>query len=329
MCCSNVQLEEQLQQKSTAKKHRLHQANGPIEQPPSRQPVNTEMKPPSKQPLETEVQPEAGHGCHGSTSLAADSAEGAATGTAERKKKRRRDAKVEGVQQPAEMLDSPSMAARVNEEPGAAQILTPGETAAALPDLQIKSEPGSLVGKLSKKQRKKLGLSSGDSLGFATPVTIKTEPRADAAVPQHAAAPLSGPGRLGDALVGLSKKQRKKLEMSMPDPAPSAGMLSDIKEGVKEEPVSLEQGPASNTTPGQASLLAGNHIEVKGEGGSSGKKRRKEKALGMAAVGNVKAEHGLSNGESHPLQHSHFEADLPVSLGKKQKQRSKLGSHSA
>ena len=317
MCSSNVQLEEPLQQKSTAKKHRLHQANGRIEQPPSRQPVNTGVKPPSKQPSKTEVQPEAGHGRHGSASLAADSAEGATAGTAERKKKKwRRDAEVEAVQQPAERLDSPSMAARVNEEPGAAQFLTPGETAAALPGMQIKSEPGSLPGKLSKKQRKKLGLSSGDTLGVATPVTIKTEPGADAAVPRHAAALLSGPGGLGDALAGLSKKQRKKLRTSMPDPAPSAGMSSDTKVKIKEEPVSLEQGPANNTTPGQAPLLAGNHMAVKEEGGSSSKKRRKEKALGVAAVGHVKAEHGFSNGEAHALQHAHLEAILPVSYGR-------------
>lgn len=255
VCSSNVQLKEPLQQKSTAKKHRLHQTNGPIEQPPSRQPVNTGMKLSSKQPLKTEVQPEAGHGRHESASPAADSAEGATAGTAERKKKkRRRDAEVEAVQQPAEMLDSQSMAARVNKEPAAAQFLTPGETAAALPGMQIKPEPGSLPGKLSKK----LGLSSGNTLGAATPVTIKTEPGADAAVPRHAAAPPSAPGGLGDALAGLSKKQRKKLRTSMPDPAPSAGMPSHSKVKVKEEPVSLEQGPANNTTPGQAHLLAGN-----------------------------------------------------------------------
>lgn len=68
-------------------------------------------------------------------------------------------------------------------------------------------------------------------------------------------------------------------------------------------------------------------MAVKEEGGSSSEKRRKEKALGVAAVGHVKAEHGFSNGESHALQHAHLEADLPVSHGKKQKQRSNLGLH--
>jgi hypothetical protein len=311
MCSSNVQLKELLKQKHTAKKHRLHQANGPIEWPSS------------TQPSRVEVQPEEGYGRHGTASLGTDLAKGAIAGTAEgQKKKKGRNPEVEGAQQYAQMLGSPSMATQAKEEPRAAQFHTTGKAAAALRDAQVNFEPGSLPGKLSKKQRKKLGVGSGDTLGVSTPVTIKIESGADVDVQQSAFALLSGSEGLPDALPGLSKKQRKKLRTCMHTPSASTGMSPDTKAELREKPVSWKQGPANNTTAGQDSLLAGNHIAGKKRGGSSSRQRQKEKDLRMSAAGHVKEEHGLANGESHPIQHAHLEADLPVSLGKKQKRSS-------
>ena len=253
-------------------------------------------------------------------------------------------------------------------EPSAPGHLTPAQTPAAEPatDAPVQSESEAAQGRLSRKQRKKLGLSAPD-VSLGTPVPVKAEPRADSVGLQHSGhvafaptqgADLSGMSKKqrkklslsapdlaaappvpikaelgahstdpqlpdhsasaavqGADLAGLSKKQRKKLRMSMPDPAVLAKMSSNPGvDWVSDGLTGHSQGGPQSMPAGQHSAVAGNGAVMKEEGGPGSSKKRRQNGQHVSAVEHVKTE-PMSNGHDVDI----LASSLPESSRKKHK----------
>lgn len=297
---SNAQLEDLHQHHSASVKHRKHRTDTPIQpQTAARPPVS------SQQEL---------------ADSAAEMAGGVSLTEKKRKKRRKTEADMNGLQ-PANALSGGAMG--INAEPSApghhdpAQEGVPPATA-----LHIKSEDDAAQRRLSRKQRKKLGLSVPDRAA-AVAVPIKAEPEADTTdlqAPEHMS---SAPVQNAD-LSGLSKKQRKKLRMSMPDP----GLLSkmSLDTGVDWVPDSMKghnQGGLQSMTPGQIYAAAGGRSIVKEEEGNDIPRNKTHNGQQTSAGEQVKKEPELSNG--HDIDR--LASSLPGSSRKKHKKSRNSESH--
>lgn len=156
-------------------------------------------------------------------SAAAVSGRASLTEESREKKKRRRDTDTVSMQAAA-ILDTPGNAVKARAEPSAADLRTPGHTISPA-DVPVRSESEALHGKLSKKQRKALGISTPD-------VAASTPGTAAGAQAERSNADLLTPGQAPAADVPykcesaapqgkLSKRQRKSLGICTPGPVAS------------------------------------------------------------------------------------------------------------
>ena len=171
------------------------------------------------------------------------SSEAAAVDGTPRERKKKRKARSEQGPQPAQLLSAPGMSAEAKAEAGVCEN-GPGAAArnAAAPAL-VKTEPGSLDGKPSRKQKRKLELSTPDvDRAGAGPVS-EQEPGPSSATQLLPAGPGSQVGK-------PSKKQRRKLGLSTPDligtdtaVVPKQELRADSAAGTRSAGV-LGSGPA-------------------------------------------------------------------------------------
>lgn len=206
-------------------------------------------------------------------------------------------------------------------EPDNAGFSTPGlAAAAALPSLaaaaevQIKAESDGQPRKLSKKQRKKLGIET-PSTPHPDAGPTKVEPAAEgggSGLSKHALSAVAPKSELS----GLSKKQRKKLGINTPNPTLPAGRLSESGVSVKVEAATVQQEPANQSRLGQASSVAVNGSAVKEEGGSE-KRKKKE---GHAGLSDMRTDTPPPNG------HARLQEVSALSSGKKHKKSSRKES---
>ena len=306
-CRSNVQVEDLHLQQSASKQQQLHRVDMPTQPPSAQRPDLSSQQDAADSAAELS----------GRVSLT------------ERKRKKRR--KTEGDMQsmhPADTSDRAGAGMGSNAEAATPGHLTPAHklASATASDLPVKAECETTQGKLSRKQRRKLGLSTSDPAA-GTPVPIKAEPGADGSGLQQADRTASAPRHDAD-LAGLSKKQRKKLRMTMPDPAVLSRMSSDT--GMNSVPDSMKgctkMGP-HRASSGQALPVAGNGPLVKEEGGTGNVERRTQNGQHTTALEEVKAEAVLSPALSNGPDNDRAASSLPGSSRKKHKKSRKSESH--
>ena len=282
--------------------------------------------------IDISIQPPSAEGPHidSQQGLADSAAElsGRVSLTERKRKKRRSQAGDLQSMHLADTSDRAGPAMGPNAEAATPGHLTPVHQLAAVLalDAPVKSESETAHGKLSRKQRKKLGLSTPD-LVVGTPVPIKAEPGAGSADLQHADHTASAPMHVPD-LAGLSKKQRKKLRMSMPDPALLSRMAS--KTGTDSLPDSMKghtQAGSHRASTGQALPVAGNGPPVKEEGGTGSVKRMRQKGQHASAVEQVKTESVLSPALANGHDTDRLASSLPGSSRKKHEKSRKSESH--
>ena len=191
-CSSHAQLEAPETLQPVSKKHRRHTIDAIVQPAPSQQPAS----------LPAQIHPGLTTQQHSTEAAAADGA------PSERKKKRK--GRSEQGLQPAELLSVPGMSAEAKPEPAVSENGPSVAAIDAAAPLLVKTEPGSLDGKLSKKQKRKLELS--------TPGTGSADAQA---VPKQELSPGSETqfpsAELGSKVHKPSRKQREQPGLSSPD----------------------------------------------------------------------------------------------------------------
>ena len=189
MCSSHAQLEAPETQQPVSKKHRRHTIDAIVQPAPSLQPAS----------LPAQIHP-------GLTAQQHSTDAAAANGTPRERKKKRKGRS----EQPAGLLSAPGMSAEAKAELGVSQNGPSIAAANAAAPVLVKTEPSSPDGKLSKKQKRKLELSTpGTGSANAEPVP-KQEPSPGSETQFPSA-------ELGSKVPKPSKKQREKPGLGTPD----------------------------------------------------------------------------------------------------------------
>ena len=187
-CSSHAQLQAPETQQPVSKKHRRHTIDAIVQPAPSLQPAS----------LPAQIHPGLTARQHSTEAAAAD-------GTPRERKKKRKRGSEQGLQ-PAGLLSAPGMSAEAKAELGVSEN---GPSVAALnaaAPVPVKSEPGSLDGKLSKKHKRKLELS--------TPGTGSAVPKQEPSPGSETQFPSA---ELGSKVHKSSKKRREQPGLSSPD----------------------------------------------------------------------------------------------------------------
>ena len=216
-CSDFAQLEAPELQQPLSEKHKRHSANAIMQPAPGLQHASLPARIHSGHPAQQHR------------------TEAAAAQDTPRERSKKRKAWSEQGLQPAELLSTPGISARAKTEP-AVVVNGPGAAAinAAAP-VPVKTEPGSLDRKLSKKQKRKVERSMPDTGRADTKSLPKQEPS------PGSAAQLPSAGQ-GNKVLKPSKKQRNKLDLSTPD---LSGMNTAVTSTPKQEP---ETDSAADTT---------------------------------------------------------------------------------
>ena len=259
-CSSHAQLQAPETQQPVSKKHRRHTIDAIVQPAPSLQPAS----------LPAQILPGLTARQHSTEAAAAD-------GTPRERKKKRKHGSEQGLQ-PAGLLSTPGMSAEAKAELGVSEN-GPSVAAmdAAAPAL-VKTEPGSLDGKLSKKQKRKLELS--------TPGTGSAVPKQEPSPGSETQFPSA---ELGSKMHKSSKKQREKPGLSSPDligmdaaMTPRQELGADSAAGTRPAGV-LESGSAK--LPKKKSRLGMSTSELSGIKPTATPKQ--EPALGSTAAAEV------------------------------------------
>ena len=263
-CSSHAQLQAPETQQPVSKKHRRHTIDAIVQPAPSLQPAS----------LPAQIQ-------FGLTARQHSTEAAAADGTPRERKKKRKHGSEQGLQ-PAGLLSTPGMSAEAKAELGVSEN-GPSVAAmdAAAPAL-VKTEPGSLDGRLSKKQKRKLELSTpGTGSPHAEPQP-KQEPSQGSETPFPSA-------ELGSKVRKRSKKQKEKPGLSTPDligmdaaMTPRQELGADSAAGTRPAGV-LESGSAK--LPKKKSRLGISTSELSGIKPTATPKQ--EPALGSTAAAEV------------------------------------------
>ena len=192
MCSNHAQLEAPETQQPVSKKHRRHTIDAIVQPMPSLQPASLPAR------------------MHSGLTAQQHSAEAAAAnGTPRERKKGRKGGTEQGLQL-AELLSAPGRSAEARAELGVSENGPSIAAMSAAASVPVKTEPGSLDGKLSKKQKRKLELSTPGTGSADAELVPKQEPSPGSETQFPSA-------ELGSKVHKRSKKQRAQPGLSTPD----------------------------------------------------------------------------------------------------------------